>query len=418
VAPSASITVDGIELGLTDFWLKPIEERAAAFARLRAEVPVSYHHEVDSLPGAAANTGFWSVTRYADVREVNRKAHLFSSADGVTVGDNNNPEITEFFGSMITMDDPRHAKFRLLVQKAFTPKMVAGIEENVRVRARRLVDEAREMGSCDFVEKFAAPLPLQVICDMLGIPESDEKQIFDWTNVILGIGDPEFGASFDKLIEAAMGMFQYALALGEDRLANPRDDLTSTLMHAEVEGQRLTASEFGSFFILLAVAGNETTRNAISWGAKLLTDNPDQRAMLAADFASQSLAFADETVRWSSPVIHMRRKTNEDVEVAGQLIPAGEKVVMWFWSANRDESVFPDGDRFDITRPNAKEQAGYGGGGPHFCLGANLARREIQVMFEELFTTLPDFHIVGEPDRLMSSFINGIKRLPVEFTPR
>jgi methyl-branched lipid omega-hydroxylase len=413
VAPQSSITIDGVELGRIDFWARPLDERNEAFARFRKELPVSYHHEVDSLPGAAPNRGFWSVTTFEDVREVNRRANVFSSADGITVGDNNNPEITEFFGSMIVMDDPRHAKMRLLVQKGFTPKVVAGIEQSVRDRAAQLVAVAREMGTCDFVEQLAAPLPLQVICDMLGVPSADEKQIFDWTNHILGVGDPEFGGTFEQLVEAAMGMYAYAQALGEDRLANPRGDITSELMHAEVDGQRLTASEFGSFFILLAVAGNETTRNAISWGAKLLTEHPDQRAKLAADYPTLSLQAADEIVRWASPVIHMRRVATEDVTLGGQRIEAGDKVVMWYWSANRDEAMFPDGHEFDMFRTNTKEQAGYGGGGPHFCLGANLARREIQVLFDELFKQAPDFQITGEPDRLLSSFINGIKRLPV-----
>jgi methyl-branched lipid omega-hydroxylase len=413
VAPQSSITVDGIELGKIDFWTRSIDERNEAFAKLRSELPVSYHHEVDTLPGAAPNRGFWSVSTFAELREVNRRPQIFSSADGITTGDNNNPEITEFFGSMIVMDDPKHAKMRLLVQKGFTPKVVAGIEQSVRDRAAQLVATAKEMGTCDFVEQLAAPLPLQVICDMLGVPPEDEKQIFDWTNHILGVGDPEFGGTFEQLVEAAMGMFAYAQALGEDRLATPRADITTELMRAEVDGQRLTAAEFGSFFILLAVAGNETTRNAISWGAKLLTEHPDQRATLAADYPSLSLQAADEIVRWASPVIHMRRLATEDITLGGQDIQAGDKVVMWYWSANRDESMFPNGHEFDIFRANTKEQAGYGAGGPHFCLGANLARREIQVLFDELFKQAPGFQITGEPDRLLSAFINGIKRLPV-----
>ena len=213
-------------------------------------------------------------------------------------------------------------------------------------------------------------------------------------------------------------MFTYAQSLGEERLTTPREDITSTLMHAEVEGQRLTPAEFGSFFILLAVAGNETTRNAISWGMKALTDNPDQRRRLQANFGEMSLKAADEMVRWGSPVIHMRRTALRDVEVNGTTIGKGEKVVMWYWSANRDESVFPDGHLFDINRTNTADMIGYGGGGPHFCLGANLARREIQVMFDEIFRELPDLEITGEPARLRSSFINGIKRMPCSFTPR
>jgi cytochrome P450 len=411
-----SLTVDGIELGTTSFWRQPLSERNAAFARLRAEQPVSFHKELEtSVEGAIVGPGFWSLTRYEDIREVSRKPWLFSSSQGITIGETQ-PEFLEFFGSMIVMDDPRHAKFRMLVQKGFTPKTVAQVNESVRVRARQLVDKARETGgTCDFVEAFAAPLPLQVICDMLGVPAEDEKQIFDWTNVILGVGDPDFGGSIDDLGAAALGMFSYAQALGQDRLATPREDITSALMHAEVDGQRLTAAEFGSFFILLAVAGNETTRNAISWGAKMLTDHPDQRAAWMAD-PSLTPGAIEEIVRWASPVIHMRRVANEDTVIGGQKIEAGDKVAMWYWSGNRDEAMFTNGHAFDIRRENAREQEGYGAGGPHFCLGANLARREIQVMFEELFTGLPDLEITGEPDRLQSAFINGIKRLPCSFS--
>ncbi|MFM7534770.1 MAG: cytochrome P450 [Acidimicrobiales bacterium] len=407
-----SLTVDGIELGAPSFWRRPLDERHAAFARLRAERPVAFHKEIEmSVAGAVQGPGFWSLTRYEDIREASRKPWLFSSADGITIGETQ-PEFLEFFGSMIVMDDPRHAKFRLLVQKGFTPKTVAQVNESVRVRARQLVVDARERGGeCDFVEAFAAPLPLQVICDMLGVPAADEKQIFDWTNVILGVGDPDFGGSIEDLGAAALGMFSYAQALGQDRLTNPREDITSALMHAEVDGQRLTAAEFGSFFILLAVAGNETTRNAISWGAKMLTDHPDQRAAWMAD-PSLTPSAIEEIVRWSSPVIHMRRIATADTVIGGQEIAKGDKVAMWYWSGNRDESVFPDGHSFDVRRANSRDQEGYGAGGPHFCLGANLARREIQVMFEELFSGLPDLEITGEPDRLQSAFINGIKRMP------
>ncbi len=410
-------TVDDIQLGDLAFWAKPLAERDAAFAALRDRMPLAFHEEVNEFPGVPKGPGFWSAVTYDDVRMINRQALNFSSAQGITLGEQA-PETLEFFGSMIVLDDPRHAKMRLLVQAGFTPKMVAKVEESVRDRARALVEKASVMGQCDFVEHFAAPLPLQVICDMLGVPPEDEKQIFDWTNVILGVGDPEFGQSLDVLINAALGMFQYAQALGEDRQAHPREDISSTLMHAEVDGQRLTAAEFGSFFILLAVAGNETTRNAISWGMKALTDHPDQRKALQENYGELSMKATDEIVRWASPVIHMRRTALRDVDINGTTINEGDKVVMWYWSANRDDKAFPKGNQFDIFRPNTADMIGYGGGGPHFCLGANLARREIQVMFDEIFRQLPDLHITGEPDRLQSAFINGIKRMPCAFTPR
>ena len=415
MAPTATITVDDIQLGTQAFWGAPLDERDRAFAALRARCPVAFHRELYTLPGAPAGPGFWSLTRYEDVRSVNRRPGVFSSAGGITLSETS-PETLEFFGSMIVMDDPRHAKLRLLVQKGFTPKTVAAIEHSVRIRARALMVQAADRGSCDFVETFAAPLPLQVICDMLGVPAADEKQIFDWTNNILGAGDPDFG-EFDALFESALGMYDYAQALGQERLEHAGDDLVSILMHAEVEGQRLTPAEFGSFFILLAVAGNETTRNAISWGMKMLTDHPDQLAAWQADPEAMTANAVEEIVRWASPVIHMRRTANEDTRIGDAEIAAGDKVVMWYWSANRDATVFPAGHRFDIRRPNAKDQTGYGGGGPHFCLGANLARREITVVFQELFRWFPDLRVSEEPARLLSPFINGIKRMECEFTP-
>ena len=413
--PDSAITVDDIQLGSDAFWARPLEERDQAFATLRAQCPVSFHPELNVLEGAPVGPGFWSITRYDDLRSVNRRPGIFSSASGITLNETA-PETLEFFGSMIVLDDPRHAKFRLLVQKGFTPKTVAQVEESVRVRARQLMVAAAEMGTCDFVEQFAAPLPLQVICDMLGVPAADEKQIFEWTNVILGAGDPDFGGTFEALFNGALGMYNYAQALGQERLEHPRDDITSVLMHADVDGQRLSPAEYGSFFILLAVAGNETTRNAISWGMKMLTDHPNQQRDWKADPGLTPNAI-EEIVRWASPVIHMRRTALQDTHIGDTAIAEGDKVVMWYWSANRDTSVFPNGHAFDIRRANAKDQVGYGAGGPHFCLGANLARREITVMFDELFRWFPDLEITTAPARLGGPFINGIKRMGCSFAP-
>jgi cytochrome P450 len=416
VPPTDAITVDDIQLGTDNFWRAPLDERDRAFAALRERCPVSFHPELETLPGAPLGAGFWSLTRYEDVKSVNRRAEIFSSAGGITLADVA-PETLEFFGSMIVLDDPRHSKLRLLVQKGFTPRTVAAIEQSVRTRARSLMAQASAMGTCDFVENFAAPLPLQVICDMLGVPSEDEKQIFEWTNIILGAGDPDFGGSFEALFNGALGMYNYAQALGQDRLDHPGEDLVSILMQADVDGARLTPAEFGSFFILLAVAGNETTRNAISWGMKMLTEHPDQLHAWQADPTGMGPSAIEEIVRWASPVIHMRRTALVDTRIGDVDIAAGDKIVMWYWSANRDESVFPNGHAFDLHRANAKEQVGYGGGGPHFCLGANLARREITVMFQEIFRWFPDLHITSEPSRLLSPFINGIKRMDCAFSP-
>ena len=322
--------------------------------------------------------------------------------------------MNEFFGSMIAMDDPRHYRLRSIVAKGFTPKEITRVEGYVKTKAEALVDhvlEAYPDGSCDFVTELAAQLPLQIICEMMGIPAEDEAQIFNWTNVILGVGDPEYVGSFEQLMGVLMSMFMYAQQLGEDRRANPGDDIASVLMHAEVEGERLTPQEFGSFFILLVVAGNETTRNAIAHGMKLLTENPDQREKWFADYHGNVKTAVDEIVRCSTPVSHFRRTVTEDTVINNTKVEAGQKVVLWYNSANRDERVFANADTFDIARPLQPQQVGFGAGGPHFCLGANLARREIAVIFDEIRTRLPNLQVSSEPDYLQSAFINGIKRM-------
>jgi len=410
--PHTDLAVDDIQLAHVDFWTRT--DREACFAKLRAERPVSWHEEFE-FPDLPKGPGFWAVTRWEDLWTVSRTPEVFISGKGSSLSDM--PiELLEFFGSMINMDAPRHTKLRLLVNKGFTPRMVARVEEMVRERARAIVDAVAPRGECDFVTEIAAALPLQIICEMMGIPPSDYRRIFELTNIILGVGDPEYASSLEELMAAGMELFQYAQSLGHARLEQPRDDITSTLMDAEVDGQRLTEQEFGSFFILLVAAGNETTRNAISHGMKALTDWPDERRRWQADFERYKLTAVEEIVRWASPVIHFRRTAARDTVLGGQAINAGDKVVMWYNSANRDATKFPDPYRFDVGRdPN--EHVGFGAGGPHFCLGANLARREIAVMFEELFRRLPDITVSGSPDMLLSAFIHGIKRMPCTFTP-
>jgi len=284
----------------------------------------------------------------------------------------------------------------------------------VKTKANQIIDRLLADfpdKSCDFVEHVAAALPLEIICDMMGISSDDYAKIFKWTNTILGGGDPDFVTSYEDLMGQALEMFMYAQALGEDRKANPQDDITSVMMAAEVDGEQLTAQEFGSFFILLVVAGNETTRNAISHAMLAFTERPDQRDLLYGDFDTYSKSAVEEIVRWGTPVIHFRRTATEDTELGGQTVKAGEKVVMFYNSGNRDERTFADPFAFDIAREPNPAQIGFGAGGPHFCLGANLARREITVMFDVIRERLPSLRITGEPAYLQSGFINGIKRL-------
>jgi cytochrome P450 len=409
-----TVPLGSFDLSDPEFWIAPRDIREGAFRTLRDEQPISWHEEWE-FPGSPfpQGPGYWSLVRHEDVWHVSRNPEIFQSGRGVNIGDL--PlEISEFFGSMIAMDDPRHFRLRSIVSKGFTPKEIGRVEDYVRVKAAGVVDRLLEQfpdRTCDFVHEVAAPLPLQIICEMMGIPAEDEAQMFQWTNVILGAGDPEFTQTLDDLMAAGLGLFQYAQTLGEDRRANPRDDLTSIMMQGEVDGEHMTAQEFGSFFILLVVAGNETTRNAISHGMKLLTEHPDQRTLWFDNFEQHTRTAVDEIVRYATPVIHFRRTAMEDTVVGGQKIEAGQKLVMWYNSANRDERVFSDPFRFDITRPNQPAQVGFGAGGPHFCLGANLARREIAVMFDEIRRRIPTLHIVGEPDYLQSNFINGIKRM-------
>jgi cytochrome P450 len=359
--------------------------------------------------------GYWALTKHDDIWHVSRNPELFCSGKGSNIADLT-VELNEFFGSMISMDDPKHVRLRTIVSKGFTPKEITRIEEYVKNKAKSIVDKVlAKYGpneEFDFVDNIAAPFPLQIICEMMGIPESDERQILDWTNVILGAGDPDFGGTIENLINVALEMFAYAQALGEARLANPTDDLTSVMMHSIVDGDRMSSQEFGSFFILLVVAGNETTRNAISHGMLQLTEHPDQKAAWYGDFETKTKGAVEEIVRWASPVIHFRRTATRDTEIRGVKIKAGEKVVMWYNSGNRDEEIYENPHQFNIARTLAPAQVGFGAGGPHFCLGANLARREIAVMFDEIRRRLPNLVVTGEPAYLQSNFINGIKRMP------
>jgi cytochrome P450 len=371
---------------------------------------------VDWIP---QGPGYYAVTKHADILEVSKQPEIFCSGQGATNINDMPGEFLEFFGSMINLDDPRHARLRKIVSAGFTPRMLKKVEDQVQVAAARIVDDVSDMGECDFVTEVAAKLPLKIICDMMGIPEKDYDTVFAKSNVILGAGDPEYvpeGADIAAaLIGAGTELSTLVQDLGRYRQQNPTDDLTSALVNADVDGEMLNEQELASFFILLVVAGNETTRNAISHGLKLLTDNPDQRKTWQDDFDGVAPTAVEEIVRMASPVMWMRRTATRDYTLRGQQLHEGDKMILFYWSADRDEDVFADPFRFDVRRqPN--DHVGFGGPGPHFCLGAHLARREITVMFRELLNRLPDIEASGEPERLRSSFINGIKHLPCTFS--
>jgi len=380
----------------------------AVFQLLRREDPVHWHDEPDG-------PGFWNVTRHADLITVNRDHEVFSSAEkGISIPDieGDGEMVREM---MLYMDPPRHTRYRLLVNKGFTPRMIGLLETGLRTKARMIVDQVADRGECDFVIDIASELPLQAIAELMGVPQEDRHKLFDWTNRMIGIDDPEFEGDRDTAFIAATELYMYANALAAEKREDPRDDIISRLLGAEIEGDRLSETEFDMFFMLLSVAGNETTRNATAHGMKALLDNPDQFEKLKANRELLPSAI-EEILRWATPVLHFRRTALRDYELGGRTIERGDKVVIWHISANRDETVFDEPFRFDIERsPN--EHIAFGGGGPHFCLGANLARMELALIFTEILDRLPDMQAAGPTEYLRSNFIGGIKHMPVRFTP-
>jgi cholest-4-en-3-one 26-monooxygenase len=383
------------------------------FTWLRANAPVFHHDEPDG-------DGFWVITRYDDIVSCSRDAATFSSAQelgGVVMLEGPMAPLpgTEMAGNMMLfMDPPGHTRYRKLVNRGFTPRMIAALEPHVRELTVRIIEDAlaKDGGDCDFVVDIAAELPLEVIAELLGVPREDRFKLFDWSNRMVGSEDPEYQVSEEHVTEAQVEMFMYAQQLAEQRRAEPREDIVTTLLNAEVEGDSLTEMDFNLFFMLLSVAGNETTRNAIAHGMNAFLENPDQWDLLVSDPPAHIHGATEEILRWASPVLFFRRNARQDFEVRGQVIKAGEKISLWYISANRDEDVFTDPFTFDITRdPNP--HIAFGGGGPHFCLGAQLARLEIRLLFEELAARVPHLEARGEPERLRSNFIGGIKHLPM-----
>jgi cholest-4-en-3-one 26-monooxygenase len=378
------------------------------FGRLRRESPV---HWTD-MPGGQ---GFWAVTKYADVVAISKDPKTYSSARGGTnLTDLSAEDLSVVQMMMVNMDPPKHNKFRNLVSKGFTPRMIAQLEPLIRQAATRTVDAVAKDGECDFVRAIAGDLPLIVIADLMGIPQADRGKVFDWSNRLIGFDDPEFQTSMADGKVAAGELWMYANAIAAQRREKPELDLTSVLVQASVDGEKLSEMEFDAFFLMMAVAGNETTRNAISGGMLALIQHPEQRRRLL-DNPGLIPSAIEEILRWVTPVIHFRRTVTRDVELRGQQLREGDKVAVFYPSANRDEEAFANPLEFDVTRtPNEHLSFGVG---QHFCLGSSLARLELRVIFEELLRRLPDIELTGEVRRLRSNFINGIKTMPVRFTP-
>ncbi|MDP7724149.1 cytochrome P450 [Mycobacterium sp. TY814] len=374
-----------------------------AMARLRADAPV-HPVQMSGLPRA------WLLTRHADVRLVSRDTDTFSSSRGNTLVEVGAGPTSAMLPGI---DPPRHVHYRKLINQGFTARNVLRLEPHMRQVARNIVADITEKGEFDAVPDISAEMSLQVIADVLGVPAEDRMEVFRWSNAIgtLGIEDPDYAPTPEALGQAAAEMFRYCGELVKHRRTHGlTDDILSALLAAEVDGQKLNRDQLNEFFLLLAIAGNETTRNTLSHGILALSQHPDQQALLARDPEAVKPA-VEELLRWASPVMHFRRTVTRDVEIRGRRIPEGDWVLMHYLSANRDEEVFDRAGEFDVTRPDAGHAA-FGGGGVHFCLGAQLARLEMRVMLEELYPNVPGLTVTGEPDRLRSSFFHGIKRLP------
>ncbi len=415
--PTTPLPLDAIDLSSLEFWELPLAQRDAAFATLRREQPIAFYEELaieNTIIDMPAGPGYYALTKHRDVATASRHPEVFLSGPGAVSLMDLPPEMVEYFSGMISTDNPKHARLRRIVSNAFNPRNVRAVEDSIERVARETMDRAASEGTGDFIADIAAPFPLQIICDMMGVPPSEYATALRCSNVILSMGDPDIiPEGSDPVIatlEAGATLTAIMEDLGRYRVENPIDDITSALVNAEIEDEKLTQQELASFFVLLVTAGNETTRTAIGHGLNALTKHPDQRDILLADYDAHAKTAVDEIVRWASPVTWMRRTLAEDYVLSGTELSAGDKVLLFYNSANRDEDVFENPFDFDVTRtPN--DHFGFGAPGPHFCLGAHLARREINVMFKELLTRFPQVHATSEPSQLRSSFVNGIKRL-------
>ena len=378
------------------------------FSWLRANAPVFWHAD----GGEPGWPGFWAVTRHADIGYLSRHPEVFSSARRLCLfGEVPEEHIQLQRLMMLNMDPPQHTRQRAFVNRGFTPRMIGRLEDHIAEICHALLDEVQDSGAADFVTEIAAPLPLWVICELVGAPVEDRGRLFELSNLLIGSADPEFQIGPQAQQNAAAEVYAYGAAIAERRKAEPADDIITRLLQPDDNGEALTSDEFDLFFLLLTVAGNETTRNAAAGGMLALFEHPDQWHRLLENPGLIPTA-AEEIVRWVSPVNMFRRTALRDTELGGQQIASGDKVVVFYASANRDESVFVAPDQFDVGRdPNP--HLGFGGGGPHFCLGRHLAALELRVLLQALTERMPGIRLDGEPSRLRSNFINGIKHMPV-----
>lgn len=410
-----------VDIAAKSFWEEPEDVREDAFRKLRKETPVFWSRpaESDLLPDEMNTRGFWSLTKYLDIQYASRNPQIFSSADGVIMEDFPR-EVTEMAQSFIAMDAPRHTQLRGITLEAFKPGNLRKIEDNIRKHVHDLIAEVAPLGGGDFVDLVASQVPGRVFGSFFGFTPGDEQhnRAMHAAGRMLAWTDPEVRGDLTALElfqSAAQEMHNLAAEIVPERRKDPKDDLVTWIAEAEFEGQHMTDFEIGGLFVLIGIAAIDTTRHASAGGMLALTQNPDQRALLLEDLPGRAESAVEEIVRWVTPVIHMRRTTTQDVEVGGQKIKAGEKVVLWYNSGNRDEDHWTNPYDFDILRKPNRHQ-GFGGGGAHYCMGAYLARLMVKSMLLEVYAQIPDIE-VGDPDMLVANFIHGIKTLPATWTP-
>jgi cytochrome P450 len=421
-AERSTITDPDLDISARSFWAKPFEERERVFARLREEQPVSWHRPYEStlMPPEADSPGFWAVTRFEDCREVSRDIERFVSGQGIVMEDI--PYIVAVAAhSFLAMDGADHRQLRGIVSTAFTPRNVRKIDVWIHEQVVELVDAMIGRGEGDFCAMYAKQLPGQIFAHFFGVEKGSEEQhiLMDAAEKMLAWDDPECAMGRDALsthAEEAERIQDVALAAAERRREDPADDLVTWVVQAEFEGRKMEDWEIMSFFSLLGSAANDTTRHTLAHAVRLLSEYPDQRALFVADMEGTVDGVVEEVLRHSCPVMHFRRTAIVDTELAGVPIREGDKLVMWYCSGNRDEGVFPDAARFDITRSPNRHLA-FGAGGPHFCIGSALGRQMIKDSLLELYTRMPDLMVVGEPEYQVGNFLHGVHRLPIRWTP-
>lgn len=410
---------DDTDLSSNAFWSSTAAEREQTFAALRASNPVSWHRPVEHLLIEDPNDqGFWAVMSHAGLVEVTKRHDDFLSGEGIVM-ESLPQELLDAGQGFIAMDPPRHTKVRRLLSAAFTPKQITRINEQIRANAKRVVDDLAPKGEADFVPDCAALLPMHNICDMMGVPEDVRRELADEARYAGGWSDPELMGDQEplpRLFESMLFQREVAADLIAKRRDHPEKDLLTNLVEAEVDGEKLTDDEIISFFGLLTIAGNDTTRQSTSHAMKALTDFPDQRAWLMDDFDARITTAVEEIVRWATPIMTFRRTAARDCELAGKQITQGDKVVLFYASANWDTDVFTDPGTFDLSR-NPNPHVSFGGGGIHHCLGNQLARQQLAALFDELLHRLPDIEVCGPPTYTVSTFFHGVNHLPVRFTP-